>query len=251
VGAEVKLVASAIVRNEAGRYLETWLRHLLTFCDEVRLLDDGSSDETVEIALAYEPEVKITARAGRSFLSYESEARNELLRWTMGAEPSYVLSIDADEFIGDAGMVREAALSGAPVCALWMREVWKVSGDELGLRVDGQWGDRRCPLLWQAPDRLRGGRWQIPRRRLACGREPLAVRSQKGVDTGVGIYHFGWTREADRVARADRYFQHDRGRFHADKHLQSILWPDTQVRLRWVPWPPSIPEAVADVALAA
>ncbi len=37
----MKLVASAIVRNEADRYLDAWLTHLTTFCDEVRLLDDG------------------------------------------------------------------------------------------------------------------------------------------------------------------------------------------------------------------
>lgn len=255
------LVASAIVRNEARRYLDIWLRHLLTFCDEVRLLDDGSDDDTYELAMSMAPEVTIARRVGRSFLQYESDARNELLAWTLEAKPTYVLSIDADEFIGDTVGLRARMMEEpGPVYALWMREVWKVGRfdvrdgcgvrvavvpNEVGLRVDGLWGDRRCPILWQAPPRLQGARWRVPRRKLACGREPLAVRGQRGIDTEIGVYHFGWTRVAEREARADRYYQHDGGRFHADAHLQSLLDPDEAVGLDWQPWPTSIPDEVA------
>jgi hypothetical protein len=241
----VKLVASAIVRNEANRYLDVWLKHLLTFCEEVRLLDDGSTDSTREIALRY-PEVQVMKNPGPTFFEYESEARNTLLAWTMRAEPDYVLAIDADEFVGDTQRLRAMLLmQPAEVYTLTMREVWKVDGDQIGLRVDGLWGDRYCPLLWRAPRALRGQRWKIPRRKLACGREPLAVRRAGARRTGIGVYHFGWTREHERRVRAQRYFDHDGGRFHADRHLQSILWPDDKVQLDWVPWPTSIPETVA------
>jgi hypothetical protein len=247
----VKLVASAIVRNEADRYLEAWLRHLLTFCDEVRLLDDRSDDDTAFSASAFAPGVRVKMNTAAAFFQDESAARNELLRWTMEGQPDYVLAIDADEFVGDTVALRAMlTMRPAPVYSLTMREVWKIDGERLGLRVDGLWGDRRCPLLWRAPPVLRGSRWQIPRRKLACGREPQAVRGQRGVDTGVGIYHFGWTREGDRAARAERYFEHDGGRFHANAHLQSILWPDELVQLNWVKWPLSIPSAVVERAIA-
>ena len=246
----MKLVASAIVRNEAGRYLVPWLEHLLTFCDEVRLLDDGSTDATRSIAGRYLPEVQVAKNVGPSFFEDESEARNALLSWTMRGEPTYVLAIDADEFVGDVDAVRKATREGHPVYSLVMREVWQVDDLAVGLRVDGAWGDRYCPILWKAPRVLHGQRWRIPRRKLACGREPLAVRRAPTKRTGIGIYHFGWTRVAERQARAERYFEHDRGRFHADKHLQSILWPDDQVKLNWVPWPTSIPAEAGDRALA-
>jgi hypothetical protein len=243
----VKIVASAIVRNEAGRYLAGWLDHLLTFCDEVRLLDDSSTDRTRDIAASYS-EVYVQPNRGPAFFEFESEARNALLAWTMRAQADYVLAIDADEFVGDAPAIRRAVMGEHLVYSLTMREVWKVNGAQLGLRIDGLWGERRCPLLWRTPRELRGSAWKIPRRKLACGREPQVVRSNRGVDTGVGVYHFGWTREAERQARAQRYFDHDRGRFHADKHLQSILWPDEKVKLKWVPWPQSIPAGVGDRA---
>jgi glycosyltransferase involved in cell wall biosynthesis len=242
----MKLVASAVVRNEAGRYLDTWLQHVLTFCDEVRLLDDGSTDATREIAEAYH-EVHVQPNQGPPFMEDESMARNQLLRWTMRGAPSYVLSIDADEFIGDTVAVRESAVQGHPVYALTMREVWRVDDLAVGLRVDGAWGDRFCPVLWQAPPMLHGSRWQIPRRKLACGREPLAVRRGPSRRTGIGIYHFGWTRTAEREARAERYFVHDGGRYHASKHLQSLLDPDDQVTLDWKPWPASVPAVLAGV----
>ena len=76
------------------------------------------------------------------------------------------------------------------------------------------------------------------------------MRSQRGYVTGVGVYHFGWTRVAEREARAERYFEHDGGRYHANAHLQSILWPDEKVKFNWVAWPPSIPEEAARAALA-
>lgn len=238
----MKLVASAIVRNEAERYLDVWLHHLLSYCDGVVLLDDGSTDATREIASSY-PEVDLHRNTGPSFLEHESEARNQLLHHTMRSGTEYVLSIDADEFIGDGIALREALHDGAPVYAVTMREVWKVDEgqDTLALRVDGLWGDRRTHILWRSPGRPRGQMWRIPRRRLACGREPLTVRRSHAVDAGLAVYHFGWTRERDRQARAERYFEHDRGRYHADRHLQSILWPDDQVELAWVPWPPSVP----------
>ncbi len=252
----MKLVASAVVRNEAGRYLEPWLTHLLTFCDEVRLLDDGSTDGTVALATDFEG-VHVQPNRGPAFFEMESAVRNELLRWTMLGDPTYVLSIDADEFVGDTVALRAKALEGHPVYSLTMREVWKVDGPQLvgeptamGLRVDGAWGDRFCPILWQAPPVLRGQRWEVPRRKLACGREPMAVRRAPSKRTGIGVYHFGWTRERDRRARAARYFEHDGGRYHADKHLQSILWPDEQVKINWVPWPLSVPAAAGDRAVA-
>lgn len=231
----MKLVASAIVRNEMGRYLEPWLQHLLAFCDEVRLLDDGSTDGTASLAEDFEG-VYIREVFGQSFFEHESDARNELLIWTMKAQPDYVLSIDADEFVGSPDVVLAAVRRGAPVFTLQMDEVWACSERNLSLRVDGLWGPRKCPILWRAPVQW-GPEWLIPERKLACGREPKKVRETPFKISGSSVLHFGWTRKSEREARAERYYIHDQGKFHQDRHLQSILWPDDRVRLNAVEWP--------------
>jgi len=231
----MKLVASAIVANEEHRYLDLWLAHLLSFCDEVRLIDDRSDDETPWIASRYS-NVKITTNQGEPFIEHESAARNELLRWTLEANPTYVLSIDADEFVSSPSTVRRIMSLGKPVYTLQMDEVWSCNEYSLGLRVDGLWGPRKCPILWKAPSKL-GPEWLIPDRKLACGREPQIVRQTKFQVSGSSVLHFGWTRKAEREARAERYYIHDQGKFHQDRHLQSILWPDDRVIQRGVEWP--------------
>jgi len=76
-------------------------------------------------------------------------------------------------------------------------------------------------------------------KKLACRRVPQQVLAQasKATGSGLAIMHFGWTDPTTRQARYDRYVKHDGGRFHASRHLQSILWNDGRVKLRARPWP--------------
>lgn len=224
----MKLVASMIVRNEADRYLDLALTHLLTFCDEVRVIDDGSDDGTPELlddveGVVWKPN---TASAWRS---NEGLARQGLLEFTMEGEPDWVLAIDADEFVADPRMVRQIVDTGAStVYSLEMTEVWGLDEGAIIVREDGDWKPRPCPILWRAPERLRGQTWRIPARALACGREPLGVRRSKAMKSGSAVLHLGWARESEREPRAQRYFDLDGGRFHANAHLQSILWTPAQ-----------------------
>lgn len=95
------------------------------------------------------------------------------------------------------------------------------------------------PIVWRVPAgrSIERPHWRIPNRALACGREPLVIRRQQATFTGVSMLHFGWTCEAERQERYDRYARHDAGRFHASAHLRSILAADDQVRLSRRPWP--------------
>jgi glycosyltransferase involved in cell wall biosynthesis len=245
------IVASAVVHNEAGRYLDLWLDHLLSFCDEVRILDDGSTDATPEL-LARE-RVVVHRQPERTFFVHEAQTRNRLLRHTARSECEYVLSIDADEFVADPAKVVAAAEGGHAAYWLAMREVWWAAPKRLGLRTDGLWGPRPCPVLWRKPPahQMHGQRWQVLNRRLACGREPLAVRRAQAMPTGTDLLHFGWTRTSERQARAERYFTHDRGRYHADRHLQSILWPDERVGIARMEWPEALVPIARELATRA
>lgn len=236
----MKLAASMIVRNELDRYLPFVIEHLQGFCDEICVLDDFSDDGTTTWLLRQE--IRVFARNESTFYVHEGRTRQMLLDFTLQSNPDYVLSIDADEFVGDPGTLRSMLDMGLPVYTLQMEEVWRSQEDELQIRIDGQWGPRRCPILWRAPSGSvqRSSQWKIPDIQLACGREPLAVRRTKAVESGSSVFHFGWANQGERQARADRYFAHDKGRFHKDAHLQSILWPDKRVRTEARPWPDGI-----------
>lgn len=243
----MKLVASMIVKDELGRYLEPCVGHLLEFCDEVRILDDGSTDAAFTRWSEWgNPRVHVHHRSRSTFFEHEGRARNELLGWTLRADPTHVLAIDADEFVSDGPALR-AAIERAPTAAaltLRMEEVWKLAGDCLCVREDGGWRPHPVPVLWAVPDArtLRRGQsdWRISDRALACGREPMMVgrlARRAGSDSGVDLLHFGWACAADRPARHERYAVADGGRFHANAHLQSILWPDERVVMEGRPWP--------------
>lgn len=256
-----RLVASMIVKNEMDRYLPLAVEHLLSYCDEIRVLDDGSSDGTYEWLLDRD-RVEVRRNTGPSFFEHEGRARQELLDWTFAAEPDYVLAIDADEFVGDPYVIREAMASAAPVYLLTLVEAWKVSEETISIRVDGQWGPRKVPILYQLPLKPRGARqaaafkqqWRILDRQLACGREPVAVikAAARAPLIETDVYHFGWARESARQERAERYFTHDQGRFHQQRHLQSILFPDERVGLSGRRWPDGLreiaPSLIAEAA---
>lgn len=236
----MKLVASMVVHNELGRYLDLAIEHLLTYVDEVRVLDDYSTDGSGDF-LRDQDRVAVLPNDGPPMFEHESVARNRLLQWTYEAEPDFVLAIDADEFVGRPDLIRHAidsaTIARRPVHSLTMAEVWNADAETLGLRWDGFWKRRTCPVLFFVPPKRSSELWFIPARDLACGREPRAVRSARAKATGSDILHFGWTRRAERDDRYARYVKHDDGRFHNDRHLLSIMWPDEKVRLVVESWP--------------
>ena len=187
---------------------------------------------------------------GPSFFEHEGKARQNLYLHTLRGFPDYVLAIDADEFVTDPSYLREAMDGAGPVYTLSLVEAWALSDRGIDIRVDGLWGPRKVPILYQIIRQSRN--WKIAQKQLACGREPVQViqRSRRAAATGCTVIHFGWTNKAERIARAQRYFDHDNGQFHQNRHLQSILWADQRVRMRRLPWPPSLKQLEPQLMVA-
>lgn len=225
----MKLVASMIVHNEADRYLGPCLEHLLTYCDEIRIVDDGSTDASPDVLSEFFPFVRVLRSDESVFYENEGRARQELIDWTLEGNPTHILAVDCDEFVADPLRLRKVLEAGADVARLCMCEVWGASEDRLSFRVDGGWRAHQAPLVFAA-----NGPLNIPAKKLASGRVPNEVlhRGRTTLDAGVDILHFGWACAADRQARFDRYAEHDDGKFHAGSHLDSILWRDSHPRLR-------------------
>lgn len=234
----MNLVASLVVRNELNRYLPLVLDHLLEFCDRIVVLDDGSDDGTRHYLLERSSDRLIVAHWPDShFYVHEGQTRNALLDATRGVHPTHVLSIDADEFVTD-GVELRARIGSEPDRAAWsltIEEVWTASAGGLAVREDGGWRTHPLTCLWKAPQSVEG--WKVMNRPLAVRRVPVTVLNTPAAPSGSSLLHFGWTDPATRKARYDRYARHDGGRYHNPAHLQSILWPDSKVRLRPRPWP--------------
>ncbi len=242
----MKISASMIVRNEAGRYLPLVLDHLLTFVDEVAVINDASTDRTW--GLLRQPGVRVLDVQESLFSEHEGRARDRLLEWTLEGKPDWILAIDADEVISDGLRLRELAEAAAeliptPVAAwhVGLEEAWSldVENDCICIREDGGWRTHAVPLFYRAPE-LAEGQWRFRDLRLACPREPPAVASLPSGDSGVELLHLGWLNESERQGRFDRYMAVDGGQYHARQHLESIMWPPEWITLRGRSWPPPL-----------
>lgn len=231
----MKLVASMVVRNELGRYLEESLSSLLEFCDEVVVFDDRSDDGTSDYLLSLlKKNVRVFLNEnGQTFFEHEGAIRQRLLNATLAYRPTHILAIDADEFISDGKALRAAVSGDGQVWTLQMTEIWTVSETSLYVRIDRQWGPRPVPVLYKV---LPNQNLRILNRALACGREPVQIRQTRNpTRLPIQILHFGWTNPTQREDRYARYQVHDGGRFHANAHLLSIL--DGHEVLEKQPWP--------------
>lgn len=238
----MSLVASLIVKNELGRYLQSNIGHLREFCDLICVMDDGSTDRTGEWLDDNADEQMIVKHIDPDdgfFAGHEGRRRNALLEWTLEQHPTWVLAIDADEFVTDGAAVRDFTQQPRQVGTLDMKEVWKAQNGTYSIRMDGGWRPHSVPIMWRAAGHPRMRRWHIADRALACGREPEIIRSMMGRarPTGSSILHFGWANEAGRDDRFQRYVTADGGKFHQGSHLASIMWPDDKVVLSAERWP--------------
>lgn len=239
----MKLIASVILRNEAARYLEPFVAHLLEFCDEIRCLDDGSTDGWREqLAGAWGKDgarvlsTNATTRDdGSVAFNHHADARNQLLQFTLDGWPTHILAVDADEFVADGAAVRRSCERGRS-CSLVMEEIWEVCAETLCVREDGGWRSHPVGMVWAPAMRARAS-YLIADYGHATGRTPQGVGGGPAVSE---CLHLGWARESERAERYARYAEGDAGKYHAAAHIASIMAPPERIELRARDWPAAL-----------
>jgi len=94
----MKIVAGMLVRNEQWCIGAT-VSAALDWCDEIVLLDDNSSDNTMEIARSFGNRVITRKRAPRGEFWDEMEARQELADLVLARNPEVFALVDGDEML--------------------------------------------------------------------------------------------------------------------------------------------------------
>lgn len=241
----MKLTASLILRNELDRYLGLCIDALLDYVDEIRVLDDGSTDgweETLRPGWGKDGK-KVRVERHTARVSDEPDfhrhaaARNRLLDFTLEGEPTWVLAVDADEFVTDGKKLRQVCedAGGFSVVSLEIAEVWEACDETLCIRQDGGWKAHEIGCVWK-PDRFRSA-LMLKDHGHATGRVPEAIYRVPSIPTGEALLHFGWTNVPERVERFKRYDVGDGGKYHAAAHIASIMWGNDRVKMEALPWP--------------
>ena len=179
----------------------------LRFCDELVLLDSGSTDATLDIARKHGARI-----ASQPFAGYgpQKQAAIDL------ASGEWILLLDADEHLADAGRAAIERELAAP-------------------RADGYRLPRQEWLFWRWPHPGTRANWQLRLFRKDRGRMNMVpVHAAPEVDGRVldlaaPFRHYGEPRLADRVDKINRYssglVEHKRGKRTRLIALRLLFYP--------------------------
>lgn len=193
------------LRNEA-QLLEGCLSHLRPYVDGFVLLDDGSSDDTAQIARREPKLLELLSNPPVQPHAWnERENRRRVLESARAHGAGWVLSCDADEryetlFLHNLPHIVDSLSEAQLSClSLAMRELWDAPDR---FRIDGPWEHKSRACLFRLPQEIGfanapalHGPWYPD----AVARHGVMYRSY------YRLYHLKMIRREDRVARRDLY----------------------------------------------
>ena len=218
-----KIVLSMVVKNENGRFLNEVLDSALGIVDEAVIIDDCSSDNTIEICeekLKNIPHRIIKNK--KSLFSKEHFLRKKQWKETLKTNPGWILNLDADEILeSNAGEKIKNLIKYDPVDVYNFRlfDMW----NELQYRSDELWNahERYSTFLVRYQPKFR---YKFRRTNQHCGRFPKNLHHLTNADVDVRIKHMGWARKEDRQRKYERYMSLDgKGKYGSIDQYKSIL----------------------------
>lgn len=210
---EGRIVGTMLVGNEKGRYLEESLAWLAPRVDRLVILDDHSTDGTLDILRAFQkahPDKVVLYRNPRPlFVEDESMTREHLHFLALKENPRFIMPIDADEELSrrfDEDIAKLKSLGGSfnfPIVHLW--------GDRKTRRIDGQWGTQGNIRFYEVRWDKKQNFYASP---IHCGSAPVYAYLEKKDFNAIALIHKGWMRIEDFEAKKERYKKLDPNGYH-------------------------------------
>lgn len=228
-----RITLAMLVRNEGGRYLEGVLQHAARYVDEAVILDDASSDNTVEVCertLQGIPHT-IVSNPEPSFHN-EIVLRKQLWDLTVQTNPHWILILDADEIFEDRAIQDLKLLASHPDAEVYyfrLYDMW----NENHYREDTYWQAHLHyrPLMVRFKPSFCCQWRETPQH---CGRFPMNITELKGACSELRLKHLGWMKPEDRLSKFQRYMELDPlGEHGILKQYLSVLDPNPHLLL-WV-----------------
>lgn len=132
-----KLVAGIVVKN-GEPFAEACLRDLSEYVDEIVIVNDGSTDRTVEICSQF-PKVVQIAHVNKSWY-HEGIVRNHLLFLVKARKPDWILLPDIDEIFEERFKREIDFLMEREDVGLYAFPFYHFWRGTTHYRVDGKWG---------------------------------------------------------------------------------------------------------------
>jgi glycosyltransferase involved in cell wall biosynthesis len=219
-----KIVGTYRVKNEE-RFIEKSLKSVLDICSEVVILDDNSTDKTVEICSSFDKVVDIQT-VFHSTLN-EVRDRNSLLQMGLKRNPDFILSVDGDEiFMPNAAEILfeeiDILYPKNDVFQFQFLTYWDKTDQ---IRFDGIFGNYWQKRLFRTKNQLSDLKFNDNTNpgNLHCGSVPKDVHGfEKPIRSNVKIFHMASIDEKLRQQKYDYYTKLDSDNILTDGYVHMV-----------------------------
>ncbi|WP_058300367.1 glycosyltransferase [Gorillibacterium timonense] len=228
-----KLTLSMIVKNEEDHYLREVLTECRQYIDEAVIIDDASTDNSVDICNEVLQGIPIRIiRNTESKFSNEVELRKQQWEETLKTKPDWILNIDADQIFEKRfkDEVKEL-IDQDEVDVYYFRlyDFWSM--DEY--REDSFWFAHKTfrPFLFRYRKDVNYV-WKETAQH--CGSFPANINQLPSAKSILRLKHYGWAKEEDRIIKYKRYQKLDpNAEYGWKEQYESILDPKPNL-VKWV-----------------
>lgn len=215
------LVGALLCKNEGGRDLGRVLDRLSLSCDELVVLDDGSTDDSVAIARQHGATVRVREQQG--MWGNEAPARAELWNWGVSTcKDGWLLIADCDMLLeGDP-----RPYTRSEQCNTWNWVLYDLWDSETTFRCDGFWQAHTVPRPWLFRPRAVPLGWYPvwPDRGLHTGHLPKNWPAIPGIAHDLAWGHLAYLTPDRRLAKHHQYLsRRDQLTSFEIAHAESIL----------------------------
>ena len=219
-----KFVAMYRVKNEE-QFIEKSLKSVMDFCSEIVILDDNSTDKTVEICSSFDNVVDIHKQS--EIPLDEVRDRNLLLHMALKRNPDVILSVDGDEiFMPNASDILFEDLNVLypknNVFEFQFLTLWDSSAQ---IRCDGIFGNYWQKRLFRTKNQSQDLRFVENSNpgNLHCGSVPPNVDEfDKSIRSNVKIFHLASLDSKVRQKKYDFYSKIDPESTLTDSYIHMI-----------------------------
>jgi len=204
-----KITLKMHIKNEADRYLIPMLESVREYIDEAVILDDHSTDNSVEIVRELLKGIPLILEVYPDTFFFESNLHNKLMDMIIPTKPEWILCLDADEILENRAkydLRKQLEENNHCTCICFHQfEMW----DEVHYRTDNVWGKTPKGWVYRGFKYEEGKKYWWHPMGHHVERIPDGIKGNNEFHSDIRLKHYGWIKnKEEKLKRYKEHFEH-------------------------------------------